>query len=538
MTHRTCQTPRQRLHQAAVWSLAAVAASAVVVLSLAGARWALSGTPVRSWAELAAAAEESGVAGVKGGGGAIRVAEAVAAMLDPWEETQEVAGAGWPVEHLLETGHWPVVQARGAWVRPGLSWLRLEGRRGGGAETRPGVEVGSGVVAEKRGTLGQVTAAPASARVRGGRGAVRWASPQERVVSVRSRTPRRSDQDEVQPAPVEEAANAVVKEKPRFILAAPVDPLPIRSALSEGPGRPPTATDLTDPDEPTVEGPTVGHSVVAFDNIGYSSPNRADRHIAQNLKKVGWKGFVRDRIVPALDRGVRRIQLHNPFGAEDGMYFDQYLRNEADGLRWINDGFAEAWLPVTRGDYTDGEPVEVIAYMGHPYHGQFRVLLDAGDDQGYTDRLAQSIAAPLAAGMSIAVDSASITEDPEHPLVAYLTGLKGSGVPIYIETWPKRNSTHWFSFNVIVAERMFIIARDHPNTATRDMIQGEVIRLWAHPPKGRSYFEEDRSWLGDAVVDVLADGYTISTHIDFIPKTTPLDALVQQARGRRLGGFD
>lgn len=269
--------------------------------------------------------------------------------------------------------------------------------------------------------------------------------------------------------------------------------------------------------------------LVAFYNIGFSANNPADRMVGRSLKKVKWKGFVRGEMVPLLDWGVRRIELHNPFGADPGvgMVLDQYLAAKEAGLDWLTDDFVEAWKPVTRGDYTHGEPVEVIAYVGHGYGGEFKRLLEADDLKGYRARAVDSVRPLVAAGMSIGFDSAAVA-GADHPFYRFIRDLRDTAhVRVYIEPWPQRSSEHWHSFNVITAERFFQLAQVHPAVAPRSSMTGEIIRLQAHPPIDRP--PNDSTWLLRGLVDALAAGDSVAGHMGGLSRQMTMEELAHLA---------
>lgn len=278
------------------------------------------------------------------------------------------------------------------------------------------------------------------------------------------------------------------------------------------------------------------NQLVAFYPIGWSSTDPGRRHVGWSLRTQGWMGFVQQRIIADLDWGYRRIQLHNPFG-DDGewpMELDQSVRAEAAGLDWLTAGFVEAWRPVTRGDYTGGDPVEVIAYMGTARLSPFLELQADGDWEAWLARAEASVALPLAAGMTLAFDSFSIEAEDSFSF-RFAQKLKAQGVKVYIETWPRRPATHWHSTNVMVAEKWFQRNHQSPNVARRSDLTGEVVRLLNQPI--------DETDLPNAtklrVIEGLLHGYTVSLRSDRMYEQVPdLDTLLRDIDAFNFAAYD
>jgi len=251
--------------------------------------------------------------------------------------------------------------------------------------------------------------------------------------------------------------------------------------------------------------------IVSLFLIGGSTTEIKDRCVGWGLRQRGWDGFVRRFVRPQLDAGVRRIQVHNPFGTLPGesMQFDQYIHARSAGLTFLTGGFVDAWKPVTQGRYTQGEPVEVIAYLGKLQDDpDFQKLLDAGDTQGWLARAVVSLSLPLEAGMSIGFDaSASAGEQsPTHRLTELLQSL---GTRIYIEARPYKNTPHWFGNNIIITDKFW--KRSDPQrypgdsgkwAARNDQLTGEIIRI-VFP----EHAEDPDNWMLD-LRRVLEDGHT------------------------------
>ncbi|MEO0587907.1 MAG: hypothetical protein AAF078_09730, partial [Planctomycetota bacterium] len=151
--------------------------------------------------------------------------------------------------------------------------------------------------------------------------------------------------------------------------------------------------------------------MVHWFNAGWSSPDPSVRHVGRNISERGWTDYVDRHIKPVLDAGCRRIGIHNPFGtqANEPMDFDQAIEvTRVDNRKLQPEKFVKAWLPVTRGDYTNGEPVEVIAYIGDldgdPDMVERRDKWMAGSDKHkrqWARRAMQSVQPLIDAGCSI-----------------------------------------------------------------------------------------------------------------------------------------
>lgn len=269
--------------------------------------------------------------------------------------------------------------------------------------------------------------------------------------------------------------------------------------------------------------------IVSFFLIGGSSTNIVDRRVAWNLRQIGWQGFVQTRIRPQLDAGVRRIQIHNPFGTlpEEPMQFDQFLHARDAGLDFLIDDFVKAWRPVVQGIYTEGEPVEVIAYLGKLEDDpDFAKLLDKGDTAGWLARAIISMSLPLEAGMSIGFDAAAPASEqsPTHHLTQLVKSL---GVRIYIEARPYQNTPHWFDENIIITDTFW--KRSDPErypddsgkwAARNDQLKGEIVHI-IFP----EHADDPENWKLD-LRRVLNAGHTAAVPIyNMVDKDRPLKVL-------------
>lgn len=281
------------------------------------------------------------------------------------------------------------------------------------------------------------------------------------------------------------------------------------------------------------------HRLISFYNIGWSSRWPENRHVGRGIKEDGWSEFVARQIVPDLEWGVRRFQLHNPFG-DDGewpMELDQYLRSQEAGLDWLTEGFVEAWRPVTAGEYTGGEPVEVIAYMGTARLSPFEDLEAADDWPAWLERAERSVEAPLRAGMTLAFDSFS-GAGPDSFSHRFVRRLRQRGVRVYIETWPRREASHWYDTNIVVAEKWWQRNHSRSSVAARRQLTGEVVRLMAKPLQATP--DAETTPYRDRVVEALTAGYTASIAIRRLKQeqVDTIDSLLDEVDLRRHASFD
>ena len=244
--------------------------------------------------------------------------------------------------------------------------------------------------------------------------------------------------------------------------------------------------------------------VLAFIAIGNSSDDAAVRRVGWNLPRSDWFDFVRLQVRPLMRRGLRRFNLHNPFGTlpEEPMQFDQYLHARDAGLHWLTEDFAEAWQPVLNDpDYPD---VEVIAYLGKiEGDPDFDALAD--EPERWLARALLSVQAPLKAGMSVAFDSAAVT-DEDSPTYRFASLLRSLGVKVYIEPRPDADKPHWHDYPIVTADehwqrsdpaRYGDYGADHK--ATNQQLTAEVVRLLIAP----NSVEEKGMWQWAAAMDIL-----------------------------------
>jgi len=244
--------------------------------------------------------------------------------------------------------------------------------------------------------------------------------------------------------------------------------------------------------------------LMSFILIGGSSTVAADRRVAWNIQAEGWTGFVETYVQPQLDWGIRRIMLHNPFGNLPGEIFlaDQAIHAREAGLNWLLDDFVAAWQPIV------AQGVEVIAYMGTPRNSPG---FDGLEDQAWWDRVHDSFALPMAAGMNIGLDM-SLAINPGDREWTFIEELRTQGLDVYGEPRPPATSTHWTSGRLFAEESIwqYTNPETNPDTfwAARDsQITGEVTRLLSYPPEGETW-QTFATWGPETVNRILREGHT------------------------------
>lgn len=180
-------------------------------------------------------------------------------------------------------------------------------------------------------------------------------------------------------------------------------------------------------------------NVISLMPIGHSAPGDWGRHIGYGIMASrGWSPVL-ERAAREYVWGVRRWQLHNPFGTETGkaMQFDQYLLARQANLNWVTDDFVKCWRP-----FTAIPGVEVIGYLGTPYYlGVDQPNFDRSKPAEYFQRYSASVQPLLDAGMSIGFDTAA-NFPSDHPAYHAMRMIHSLGVRIYVEPTPFAADKH------------------------------------------------------------------------------------------------
>lgn len=250
---------------------------------------------------------------------------------------------------------------------------------------------------------------------------------------------------------------------------------------------------------------------------GIGSGGDASRRHAQWIHpESGWAGFVEKHIRPVRALGIQRFWLHTPMGhsgvtrsfapvGKSGIRFDQLLEaREKTSLRWLTQGFAKAWLPLTRAN------VQVVAYLGTLHGAPEFDDLARGRQRDFFDRLTQSIRPFLDAGCDLAIDS-SVLSMPGHYVYEFVRLLKSRGVRVYIESMPRVEATWWYDADIITSEEQFQAASNPGNQhilAPPERLTGEVVRgFWS--AVNRQKYADYRMWYQAEIPAALARGHSV-----------------------------
>lgn len=252
--------------------------------------------------------------------------------------------------------------------------------------------------------------------------------------------------------------------------------------------------------------------------ISGSGNNPENRNVGRGIPQNGWQPFVNNVVIPQTSsRGLKRVELHNPFGRRrdtppplferaQAFQFDQYLEAQAAGVTGLTADFVQAWAPVTAMGY------EVIAYIGSPFlDPDSQKLLDAGQDSAFDARAQAAIKPILDAGMSIAYDAAVSTslQSKDYELVS---GLREQGRNVYVEAGPRTTRPWWFDFSIISRDDTWRKRLGNDDFASPAMLKGEILRIARKKPAWTTL--NSNQWPQE-VCQIIADGDTAVVE-DFI----------------------
>lgn len=237
--------------------------------------------------------------------------------------------------------------------------------------------------------------------------------------------------------------------------------------------------------------------------IGGDSSNASTRYVDQGALGDGWRTFVTARVQPDLAWGVRRIEMHNPFGIGNDPFYraDQFLEAQAAGMSWLTDDFVNAWAPITRSG------VEVIGYIGNPESDPSFQALES-DPAAWNARFDASVAPLVQAGMSIGFDLGQRMTQGDLFSQA-LDRLRAQGVKIYLENRPPEFAPYNLTFPVIAVNPGWDTNNPYVDptqgwAAKNSEILPNVMQLIQQPPPGTSW--SDKQWLLGTIRSILADG--------------------------------
>lgn len=189
--------------------------------------------------------------------------------------------------------------------------------------------------------------------------------------------------------------------------------------------------------------------------IGGTVRDTSRRDVGRHqIGDAGWPAFVRDRVRPSYDWGMRRFWVHNPFGTVGGaMNFTQYLEAREAGLDFLTKDFGSAWRPVVDGAL--GEPTELVAYIGPANFedgGRLQQLHEQGNVARTLAFMMKCVQPLLEAGASIGAD-ASARLDDDGPTIRFYEFLQSLGMDVYIESRPRKDRPRWAQFNVVAEDQ-------------------------------------------------------------------------------------
>ena len=133
------------------------------------------------------------------------------------------------------------------------------------------------------------------------------------------------------------------------------------------------------------------------------------------------------------------------------MQFDQYLDAKEGKQNFLVDRFAESWRPIVKGSL--GNPVELICYLGamDPDDDRMKEFYEEEDPAATLATLLKCIRPALMAGASIGADAATKLDD-EGPAFHFYKFLESIGMPVYIESRPRKNEPAWTAFPVFAID--------------------------------------------------------------------------------------
>ena len=225
--------------------------------------------------------------------------------------------------------------------------------------------------------------------------------------------------------------------------------------------------------------------LIEFWLIGGTDRNPPRRDVGKHqVSDGGWKPFVRDRVAPVYDWGIRRFWLHNPFGTipNQKMQFAQYLDARESKLDFLTRDFVKAWKPVVDGNL--GQPTELICYLGAADFedgNRLQELQEAGDPSKTLAYMLRAIQPILQVGGSIGADAATGMPD-DGPAFHFYKFLEQIGIPVYVESRPRKVLPGWAEFPVVAEDRWWhrsdpLLNADSSWGMAEEKIKTPIIRL-------------------------------------------------------------
>ena len=249
--------------------------------------------------------------------------------------------------------------------------------------------------------------------------------------------------------------------------------------------------------------------------VGGSSADPNTRMVSRGTFGNGWWIFVTRNVIPDMFWGVKRVELHNPFGVLPGQpYFpaDQYLEAQAQRLTWLTRDFVPTWRFVTRLG------IEVIAYIGNPEDDpSFQPL--TSDPAAWNARFDASVAPYVQAGMSIAFDVGQAVQQGDL-LSQAIDRLRAQGITIYLEQRPPESSSYNLTFPVIAADQDWINSNPYLNTQfswaakNSEVPAANVVRIIQTTPSGIA--TNNRGWMLEELHSILEDGNSAAVSVAWL----------------------
>ena len=269
--------------------------------------------------------------------------------------------------------------------------------------------------------------------------------------------------------------------------------------------------------------------------IGGTDRNPSRRDVGRHqVSDEGWPAFVSERVRPAYDWGLRRFWLHNPFGTiqGQGMKFAQYLEARESRLDVLTADFAKSWKPVVDGQW--GQPTELICYLGAADFEdgeRLQELHESGNTSHTLAFMLRSIQPLLRAGASIGADAVTRLPD-DGPTFHFYKYLEGIGMPVYIESRPKKEHPRWAEFPVVAEDRWW--KRSDPDShadaawaMSEEEIDTPIIRLMVDY-KGGSADPAVIEPLIARIREALLEGHTVAFRSDGLRRAgIPLSRLTE-----------
>lgn len=246
-------------------------------------------------------------------------------------------------------------------------------------------------------------------------------------------------------------------------------------------------------------------------NVGGSTPDDSVRNIRDVRGPEDtefWNRFLAQYVTPYTEQGIRRVQLHNPFGTINNsiefMAFDQYL-DASETIPGLASTFVDAIKPLT----DDG--IEVIAYVGSPLNDRDMDTMSEPEKWEYAQRALQPL---FDAQTSIALDAATLGDEQSFTY-KLAEALRARGIRVYVESRSPIENPHWFDYNQVQLDSRWRFTdpavSTHPLVAQKfpsnDVFPGEIVRMfrWAEYDPANP---EDKGKI-EAVVN---DGHAIFFH--------------------------